>query len=73
MSDLVIKDVPDDKDVVAEILRNAETTVNNYLAKQHLIVAETKKVEYDTAVEAFKTANKVEVKPVAEPMEVIGG
>ncbi len=65
MPDLVIKDVPDDKDVIAEILANAETTVSNYLAKQHLVVAETKKAEYDTAVESFKTANKAK--------EAVGG
>ena len=68
MSDLVIKDVPDDKAVITEILANAQTTVSNYLAKQHLVVPEIKKAEYDTAVESFKTANKVAVKG-----EVVGG
>jgi hypothetical protein len=33
--------------------------VNNYLAKQHLVVAEAKKVEYETAVSAFQLANKI--------------
>ena len=60
--ELILKDVPDDKDVIAEILTNAETTVNNYLAKQHLVVAEAKKVEYETAVSAFKLANKQSIK-----------
>jgi hypothetical protein len=66
MSDLVIKDVPDDKVVITEILANAQTTVNNYLAKQHLVVAEAKKVEYETAVSAFKLANKQAIKEEAD-------
>ena len=66
MSDLVIKNVPEDKAVITEILTNAQTTVNNYLAKQHLVVAEAKKVEYETAVSAFKLANKQAIKEEAD-------
>jgi hypothetical protein len=59
MSDLVIKDVPDDKAVITEILANAETTISNYHSKQIRVVAQEKEVEYETAVSAFKTANKI--------------
>jgi hypothetical protein len=62
MSDLVIKDVPDDKVVITEILANAETTIKNYHDKQIRVVAPEKEVEFETAVAAFKLANKQAIK-----------
>ena len=73
MSDLIIKDVPDDKAVINEILANAETTNSNYHSKQIRVGAPEKEVEYETAVSAFKTANKIGIKEEAkeEPIEDI--
>jgi hypothetical protein len=63
---LEIKDVPDDKDVVAEILRNAETTIRNYHSSKIRVVAPEKEVEFETAVAAFKLANKQAIKEEAD-------
>jgi hypothetical protein len=64
--DLIIKDVPDDKAVITEILANAETTIKNYHDKQIRIVPEAKEVEFATAVESFRTANKIGIKEEAD-------
>jgi hypothetical protein len=66
MPDLIIKDVPDDKAVITEILANAETTISNYHSKQIRIVPEAKEVEFATAVESFRTANKIGIKEEAD-------
>ena len=58
MSDLVIKDVPDDKAVIEEILANASTTISNYHSKQIRVVAPEKEVEYQTVINSYKLANK---------------
>jgi hypothetical protein len=62
MSDLVIKDVPDDKAVITEILANAETSIRNFYDKQIRVVAPEKEVEFETAVASFKLANKQAIK-----------
>ena len=71
--DLIIKDVPDDKAVITEILANAETTIKNYHSKQIRVVAPEKEVEYETAVASFKVANKIGIKEEVkeEPIEPI--
>jgi hypothetical protein len=60
--DLTIKNCPDDKLVIEEILANAETTIKNYHDKQIRIVPEAKEVEFATVVESFRTANKIGIK-----------
>ena len=71
--DLIIKNCPDDKLVIEEILANAETTIKNYHDKQIRVVAPEKEVEYETAVASFKVANKIGIKEEVkeEPIEPI--
>jgi hypothetical protein len=71
--DLIIKDVPDDKAVIEEILCNAQTTISNYHSKQIRVVAPEKEAEYETAVASFKVANKIGIKEEVkeEPIEPI--
>ena len=69
MSDLVIKDVPDDKVVITEILANAETTIRNYHDKQIRVVAPEKEVEFTATMEVFKVANKIGIADMAEPIK----
>ena len=69
---LEIKDVPDDKAVIEEILTNAQTTISNYHSKQIRVVAPEKEAEYETAVASFKAANKIGIVEVKEePIEDI--
>ena len=63
---LIIENVPEDKAVITEILTNAETTIKNYHDKQIRIVPEAKEVEFATAVESFRTANKIGIKEEAD-------
>ena len=67
--ELVIKDVPDDKAVITEILANAETTIRNFHDKQIRVVSPEKEVEFATAVESFKTANKISLVADVEPIK----
>lgn len=55
--DLIIKNVPDDKDVVTEILTNAETTIKNYHAKLILTIPVEKQLQYEQEIDNFKSVN----------------
>jgi hypothetical protein len=66
MSDLVIKNVPDDKAVIKGILDFSEAIIRNYHSKQIRVVAPEKEVEFETAVAAFKLANKQAIKEEAD-------
>ena len=57
--DLIIKDVPDDKAVITEILANAETTIRIYHDRQIRVVAPEKEAEFVNAVSAFRLSNKI--------------
>jgi hypothetical protein len=63
---LIIENVPEDKACITEILANAETTIKNYHDKQIRVVAPEKEVEFETAVAAFKLANKQAIKEEAD-------
>jgi hypothetical protein len=47
-------------------LANAETTIRIYHDRQIRVVPEAKEVEFATAVESFRTANKIGIKEEAD-------
>jgi hypothetical protein len=69
MQDLIIKDVPEDKTVIEEILANAESTISNYHARNIKIVEKEKVDLYDSTILSFRTANKLRQEPIKEIIE----
>jgi hypothetical protein len=67
--ELIIKDVPDDKAVIEEILTNAETTISNYHARIIKVVEKEKVDLYDSTLLSFRTANKLRQEPIKEIIE----
>lgn len=55
--ELTIKNIPDNENVIAEILRNAEATIANYHQAIIFQVTEDKVAQLNNAVQEFRTAN----------------
>lgn len=68
--DLVIKNVPEEKAVIQEIISNAETTIRNYHDKLIRTIPVEKELEFEAVMTSFRGANKI-VEEVEVPVEGI--
>jgi hypothetical protein len=72
--DLTIKNVPNVQSVQDEILRNAESSVKNYLASSIKTIEPIKEEAYEAAIMEFRTVNKlIDVKLIGTETVIDGG